>query len=115
MRLNCHAKPPRLDETSDSIRTRKSTPQTESVDIYRKSYPHFSVRSVIDREREHPWCPKPDWPAFLALRRRQGTGKPNNSGVVWFKFDSRRPSKMKPFRAAASLRTALQGTIFRKA
>jgi hypothetical protein len=43
MRLNCHTKPPRLDETSDSIRTRKSTRVAESVDGYRKTRPHISA------------------------------------------------------------------------
>jgi hypothetical protein len=42
MRLNCHTKPPRLDKTSDSIRTTKSTPAGESVDGYRKLRPHIS-------------------------------------------------------------------------
>src|SRR5476649_2183467 len=41
MRLNCHTKPPRLDETSDSIRTPKCTPAGESVDGYQKLHSHF--------------------------------------------------------------------------
>jgi hypothetical protein len=43
MRLNCHSKPPRLDETSDSIRTRQSTPARESVDGVSKIAPRFSA------------------------------------------------------------------------
>jgi hypothetical protein len=34
MRLNCHTKPPPLDETSDSIRTSECTQVAESVDGY---------------------------------------------------------------------------------
>jgi hypothetical protein len=34
MRLNCHTKPPPLDETSDSIRTMECTQVAESVDGY---------------------------------------------------------------------------------
>jgi hypothetical protein len=50
MRLNCHTKPPRLGETSDSIRTMKCTPAGKSVDGYRKLHSHFYVASVTNRE-----------------------------------------------------------------
>src|ERR1700692_1903030 len=43
MRLNCHTKPPRLIETSDSIRTTNCTRVRESVDGDRKWRPHFSA------------------------------------------------------------------------
>jgi hypothetical protein len=43
MRLNCHTKPPRLDETSDSIRTTKFTRAGESVDGLPKGRSHFST------------------------------------------------------------------------
>src|SRR5665213_2625268 len=50
MRLNCHTKPPRLDETSDSIRTMEFTRACESVDGYRKLNSHFWVSYVTNRE-----------------------------------------------------------------
>src|SRR5450759_2465292 len=50
MRMNCQTKPPRLDKTSDSIRTSDCTQALESVDGYRKSRPHFSASSVRNRE-----------------------------------------------------------------
>jgi hypothetical protein len=43
MRLNCHTKPPRLGEISDSIRTAEFTRLRESVDGQRKCRPHISV------------------------------------------------------------------------
>jgi hypothetical protein len=50
MSLNCHTKPPRLDETSDLIRTTECTRVSESVDGYQKIGAHISVLSVINRE-----------------------------------------------------------------
>src|ERR1700726_2733431 len=51
MRLNCHTKPPRLGETSDSIWTSKCTREGESVDGYRKLHFHISPSSVTNREQ----------------------------------------------------------------
>ena len=70
---------------------------------------------VTDRDWNPFGALNPNGPLFSALRLRQGTGKPNNSGEVWFKFASNQPFENEAVRAAASLRTALQGAIFRKA
>src|SRR5258706_6462043 len=51
MRLNCHTKPPRLDETSDSIRRVKCTRAAESVDVFKKKRRLIFPRSsVTNRE-----------------------------------------------------------------